>query len=253
MGLILPREERESDMRARIIAKHGDTFSLDRFEFIDWNTPVILTCKHGDNTYYVGNVLRSDNSGCYFCVGERRRLKQASKVVDRFREVHGQRYGYSKFTYEDMHTKGTITCLKHGDFEMTPANHLSDHGCSSCLSNASSKAEIAWIDAIEIELGRRGIRGYRPDNRIREVYFIVGSVAVEYDGAYWHAANHERDEWKTSELAKLGYTVVRLRAQSKRHKLKDIPGAINIPVSERKIDRTTLNLVTKTIKENLNE
>ena len=34
--------------------------------------------------------------------------------------------------YTTYDSKVVITCLTHGDFEQTPANHLKSQGCSKC-------------------------------------------------------------------------------------------------------------------------
>lgn len=49
------------------------------------------------------------------------------------RNVHGDKYGYSKTEYVNKRTKVTITCPIHGDFMQTPANHVRQRqGCPEC-------------------------------------------------------------------------------------------------------------------------
>lgn len=43
------------------------------------------------------------------------------EVISRFRDVHGDKYDYSKVVYVDMNSKVTIICPEHGEFEQTPA------------------------------------------------------------------------------------------------------------------------------------
>ena len=42
------------------------------------------------------------------------------EVISRFRDVHGDKYDYSKVVYVDMNSKVTIICPEHGEFEQTP-------------------------------------------------------------------------------------------------------------------------------------
>jgi len=58
------------------------------------------------------------------------------EFVSRAREIHGANtYFYSSTKYVSAHKKVIITCPKHGDFLMTPANHThlsKPQGCSEC-------------------------------------------------------------------------------------------------------------------------
>lgn len=60
------------------------------------------------------------------------RLKSKEKVLQDFREVHGDRYDYSLVDYKNSTTKVTIICPEHGSFEQTPKNHSKGRGCHLC-------------------------------------------------------------------------------------------------------------------------
>jgi len=55
--------------------------------------------------------------------------------IARAREVHGDKYDYSKSIYTFAKSKLTITCPEHGDFEQQPSNHLNGRGCRACAGN----------------------------------------------------------------------------------------------------------------------
>lgn len=48
------------------------------------------------------------------------------------KEVHSDKYIYSKTKYVKSREKVTITCPKHGDFLQTPNSHLNGAGCPKC-------------------------------------------------------------------------------------------------------------------------
>lgn len=231
------REARTRVFVERVRSLFGDKFSFERMDYVDNSTPIVLTCKHGDFVVYPLNVGRNKNTGCRYCTGEAKRESQGRKIVGRFRSVHGKKYGYSKFHYQDMHSPGTITCPKHGDFEMSAANHLSNHGCWKCKSNAPSAQENAWVSAIEMEIGEVAVRDASVKTSARGrsmIDAVFGKVAVEYDGSYWHSREGavEKDERKNDALVKAGYSVIRLRAMSGRNRCSDVSGSINISVPE---------------------
>ena len=55
--------------------------------------------------------------------------------IRRGREVHGDKYDYSKAVYESATTDITIICPIHGEFEQRPANHYIGRGCRECGGN----------------------------------------------------------------------------------------------------------------------
>ncbi|QRE00507.1 hypothetical protein [Burkholderia phage BCSR129] len=55
-----------------------------------------------------------------------------AEVVEKFRNKHGNKYGYSKVNYSKYELPVTIICPVHGEFEQTPKNHLSSCGCPRC-------------------------------------------------------------------------------------------------------------------------
>ena len=48
------------------------------------------------------------------------------------KEVHSDKYIYSKTKYVKSREKVIITCPKHGDFLQTPNSHLNGTGCPKC-------------------------------------------------------------------------------------------------------------------------
>jgi hypothetical protein len=71
----------------------------------------------------------------------RRGLDEVSRQVTtadfirRAREVHGDRYDYSKVLYVAATSKVTIICPEHGEFQQQPSNHCIGRGCRECGGN----------------------------------------------------------------------------------------------------------------------
>lgn len=64
--------------------------------------------------------------------------------INKARKIHGvSRYNYSKVCYVNSHTKVVVTCPVHGDFFVTPANHLHNkRGCPKCSTEKVSKKRM---------------------------------------------------------------------------------------------------------------
>jgi hypothetical protein len=97
----------------------------------------------------------TNKSGCPTCG----KIKAASKVIlpinefiKKANETHNNRYTYNNVVYQGAHKKVSITCTKHGDFSITPANHWSNGvGCPSCFNSNPSKGKVKiydWLTSI---------------------------------------------------------------------------------------------------------
>ena len=60
------------------------------------------------------------------------KLKTTQAFIEEARMVHGDKYDYSKADYQGSHTKFCVICPKHGEFLVTPTNHLKGRGCPKC-------------------------------------------------------------------------------------------------------------------------
>ena len=53
--------------------------------------------------------------------------------IEKAKEIHGNKYDYSKVIFKNTHTKVLIHCNVCGyDFGQTPHSHLQCHGCPKC-------------------------------------------------------------------------------------------------------------------------
>ena len=64
------------------------------------------------------------------------------KFIEKAKQVHGDKYDYSKVIYNGAMEKVCIACPIHGEFWMTPSTHLRGSGCPYCsLSKGEEKIE----------------------------------------------------------------------------------------------------------------
>lgn len=66
------------------------------------------------------------------------RKKTLDQFIEEARQVHKDKYDYSKAIYKDTHTKLCIICPKHGEFMQEPNNHLHGYGCVKCMAEAAA-------------------------------------------------------------------------------------------------------------------
>ena len=56
------------------------------------------------------------------------------QFIEKAKEVHGDKYNYSKSIYTKSCNKLTIICPIHGEFEQIATNHLQNNGCIKCAN-----------------------------------------------------------------------------------------------------------------------
>ena len=117
---------------------HNGKYNYDKVNYIDAHTKVVITCPiHGDFEQTPDNHV-SRKRGCPKCNGGVSISQE--QFIEKATKVHNGKYNYDKVNYINTHTKVTITCPIHGDFEQTPSIHLGgDYGCPKCAIEANSE------------------------------------------------------------------------------------------------------------------
>ena len=65
--------------------------------------------------------------------------KTTEEFIADAREVHGDKYDYSKVEYNGSQIPVVIICPKHGEFKQRPNDHLSRKGCKQCAIETISR------------------------------------------------------------------------------------------------------------------
>lgn len=71
--------------------------------------------------------------------------KTTEQFISQAKQIHGNKYDYSKVNYEGSEAKICIICPIHGEFWQTPHRHLMGDNCPAC----SSKAKLNTAAFIE--------------------------------------------------------------------------------------------------------
>jgi very-short-patch-repair endonuclease len=112
---------------------HGDRYIYDKTIYSNSHVDLSVMCSvHGEFEQTPSNHL--SGKGCSKCA---KNIFGEDTFVDRAREIHGDRYDYSKSVYVNTKTKLEVNCTIHGSFLQTPTLHLQGCGCPKC--NGSPK------------------------------------------------------------------------------------------------------------------
>lgn len=121
----------------RAIKIHGDKYDYSKTDLNkrDKNGKILITCKlHGD--FYQGIWNHLYGKGCKFCsrkIASYKKKSNTQEFIEKAKQVHGDKYDYSKVEYVGAKTKVCIICHEHGEFWQEPTNHLSGNGCPICI------------------------------------------------------------------------------------------------------------------------
>ena len=111
---------------------HNNKYDYSQTEYINATTKVKIICPvHGIFEQLPSNHLKGTN--CPKCFGREKTIEQFIKEA---KEIHGDKYDYSKSNYKDSRTKICIICSKHGEFWQSPHAHITSKcGCPKCKSS----------------------------------------------------------------------------------------------------------------------
>ena len=129
------------------IERHGYRYDYSKSEYKNTRTDIIIICKeHGEfiqkpNKHIIGQ-------GCMKCKIQSNTLTNEDFIKKSIHK-HGDKYDYSKSSYEYTNKKVIIICKEHGEFLQTPMTHISGSGCPECTFNSKKDVEIFKKQSIE--------------------------------------------------------------------------------------------------------
>lgn len=114
--------------KARLI--HGEKYDYSQSNYINSSTHLCVICPtHG--AFYPTPLAHVNNKTC--CPICSRIKFTTEDFIEKANKIHNNRYDYSKTVYKNYNSKLIVTCLKHGDFQTTPSNHINSKcGCPRC-------------------------------------------------------------------------------------------------------------------------
>ena len=163
---------------------HDGKYDYSKVEYVNNHTNVRIVCPvHGEFMQQPGNHLQGQ--GCPIC-GRKNAAEKLKKnisiFIEKAKEVHGDKYDYSKVEYVNNETKICIICPEHGEFWQTPSAHLRGQGCPDCNNSTLESEMLSIVNGMGISNKRysniNGILG----NQSVDFYLDKEGVAIECQG-----------------------------------------------------------------------
>lgn len=115
---------------------HNNKYDYSKTQYINSSTKIKIICNDHKSQFIFLQLPTNHLSGkgCPKCS---KKLKLTNKdFINKAKEIHKNKYDYSKVIYKNNKTKVKIICKIHGSFFQAPIKHLfGKQGCSECFGN----------------------------------------------------------------------------------------------------------------------
>ena len=131
MGKRLTKEE--FIKKARDI--FGDKYDYSKSVYINNSTKIEVYDKEYNEYFWItpASHLNGGESARRKSIKLRERFSMGTEnFISKAKEIHGDKYDYSKVEYVNNRSKVCIICPKHGEFLQMPDKHLQGEGCPKC-------------------------------------------------------------------------------------------------------------------------
>jgi len=166
---------------------HGNKYDYGKMVYINNKTEAIIICPiHGEFLQRPCDHI-NQKQGCPKCANIANGLKRRNTTeifIKMAKEVHGDRYDYSKVIYIDCETEVEIICKIHGKFLQKPRNHLYKKvGCPKCegLKQTNIKKKFI-IKSIKIYNNKYDYSKMKYINTISNV-----QIVCPIHGSFWQS------------------------------------------------------------------
>lgn len=151
---------------------YGDKYNYSKTEYTHTDEKLCIICPiHGE--FWQTPHIHLQGHGCPKCGGTEK--LSTKDFIEKSKEIHGDRYDYSKVEYDGNFKKVCIICPKHGEFWQHANQHMQGRGCPHCRQSSLEKEIREFLDKENIEyvaqkrakwLGRQSLDFYLPKYRI---------------------------------------------------------------------------------------
>ena len=118
---------------------HEDKYDYSKVEYIKSIIKVCIICPLHGEFWQKPNGHISSKNGCKKCANLLLNLNRKlsfEEYVEKANREHNFKYKYPfPYEYQNLHSKLTIICDKHGVFKQQAQSHLRNEGCKKCKTN----------------------------------------------------------------------------------------------------------------------
>ena len=181
------RKKNQTKTTSEFVSKaekiHGGKYDYSKANYINVFKKVCIICpEHGE--FWQTPDAHLHGSGCQKCKIDKiahTKRDTIDNFIIKAKNVHGNKYDYSKAKYINCDTPMKIVCPEHGEFLQSPYGHLHSSGCPYCR-NWKLEEEIAkFLDKKNILYVRRKNFDWLGKQHV-DIYIPSFKSAIECQG-----------------------------------------------------------------------
>ena len=143
---------------------HGDKYDYSKTIYTMAKNKLIIICSKHGAFEQIANSHIKQKYGCRKCGTINCISKQSlneSDIIEKAKLIHGNKYNYSLVNYKGIKTKIKIICKTHGEFLITPDNHIHRKGgCPICKYELVSKLQTSDVNTFIIKAKEKHFNKY---------------------------------------------------------------------------------------------
>ena len=169
--------------------KYPGLFNYDSVIYVNSRTKILLYSNILQEYFYAlpSHVLQGTIKKKYLnqSLNWNKPCKNTEAFIQESKFIHGQKYLYNKCIYKNCKEPVIITCLKHGDFLISPIDHTSHRqGCPKC--NQSKGESLINLFLQDRNLDFQSQYPINVDNHTYKIdfclFFNKTKIFIEYNG-----------------------------------------------------------------------
>ena len=139
----------------KCILKYGNKYDYSKVKYINSKVKVCIIChekdefgeEHGEFWQRPNDHL--NGCGCPKC--NDKYIPTTEEWIKKAKQVHGDKYDYSKTVYINSQTNICIICPEHGEFWQLPSTHLKGSGCPLCVGTHGEQYIMEFLNKNNIQ------------------------------------------------------------------------------------------------------
>lgn len=169
------KDDKTKEFISKARKKHGNVYDYDKTKYVKAHDFVIIVCsKHGEFKQKAYSHL--NGRGCPMC--NNNRGKSLDEFLSKAKEIHKNKYDYSKVIFKNGGSPVTIICPTHGEFKQTLIAHVTmGQGCKLCGYKATGNLNRIGFE--EFLTRAKKIHGEKYDYSISKDNYIKYNIPVK--------------------------------------------------------------------------
>jgi very-short-patch-repair endonuclease len=191
---------------------HNFKYDYSKTVYINAKTKLTIICKiHKEFNQRAIDHL--NGYGCKLCKFDNQKLT-TERFIEKAKNIHGNKYNYSKVEYKRNSIKVIIICNKHGEFEQTPNTHLDKCGCPKCKTSIGEKIIREWLLEKSIKFEEQkyfnGCLSNKNKRLLFDFYIPDLNICIEFDGKQ-HSVPYSFSSDKSDETKLKNFEIIQQR------------------------------------------